>query len=230
MNERHIADNISKLLDRVRLSAEKYHRGNSDILVLAVSKTRSPQDIRAAHAAGLRQFGENYVQEAVEKITELGDLDLVWHYIGPIQSNKTRDIAENFDWVHSLDRLKIARRLNDQRPPGLPPLQVCIQVNISGEESKSGLDLAEVPALADELAGLPRLALRGLMAVPAAGADAPTLHGDFARLRQALDDLKTVAPGADTLSMGMSGDLEIAIAEGATVVRIGTAIFGPRER
>jgi pyridoxal phosphate enzyme (YggS family) len=230
MQATRIADNISKLLDRVRSSAENCHRGNSDILVLAVSKTRPADDIRAAHAAGLCEFGENYVQEALPKIAELADLPLVWHFIGPIQSNKTRDIAQKFDWVHSLERVKIARRLNEQRPEGLAPLQVCIQVNISGEQSKSGVAPADVPALASQVVAMQRLELRGLMAVPAAGADRDTLHRDFARLREALEAIQAIAPGADTLSMGMSGDMDIAIAEGATIVRIGTAIFGPRER
>lgn len=230
MSTTDIAANVSKLLDRVRSSAENCHRGNSDILVLAVSKTRPPEDIRAAHAAGLDHFGENYVQEAVQKVTDLRDLSLTWHFIGPIQSNKTRDIAENFDWVHSLERLKIARRLNDQRPRELPPIDVCIQVNISGEDSKSGIPLADVDALAREVVELPRLRLRGLMGVPAAGSDDATLHSDFSRLRASLEQLQSFVPTADTLSIGMSADMDIAIAEGSTIVRIGTAIFGPRER
>ena len=228
MGDQLIADNITKLLERVRLSAKKYQFGNSDILVLAVSKTRPSEDIRAAFSCGLSHFGENYLQEALQKIQELQELDLTWHFIGPIQSNKTRQIAENFDWVHSVDREKIARRLSDYRPHHLPPLEVCIQVNISGESSKSGVDLAGIPDLARIILELPRLRLRGLMAIPAPGGDPDRQRQDFERLRLALESLRSMAPELDTLSMGMSADLEIAIAEGATIVRIGTAIFGPR--
>jgi pyridoxal phosphate enzyme (YggS family) len=230
MNTRQLPDNISKVLQRVRLSAEKSQRQASDIVVLAVSKTRPAEDIRAAHAAGLREFGESYVQEALAKIDQLQDLDLVWHFVGPIQSNKSRAIAAHFDWVHSVDRLKIARRLSEQRPADKSPLKVCLQVNISAEDSKSGVDLQQLSALAREVAALPRLELRGLMAIPALTDDVAQQRQAFAALRQALESLRDVAPHMDTLSMGMSGDLESAIAEGATIVRVGTAIFGPRQR
>jgi len=230
MNEQLLRDNIAKLLQRVRLSAEKSQRGDSDILVLAVSKTRPAADIRAAHGCGLLEFGESYLQEALQKMPELEDLDLSWHFIGPIQSNKTRPIAEHFDWVHSVDRSKIARRLSEQRPPDLAPLQVCVQVNISGETSKSGATLEDLPQLVSEIITLPRLCLRGLMAIPAATGDTELQRQSFARLRTALQQLQSIAPDMDTLSMGMSGDIEAAIAEGATIVRVGTAIFGPRNR
>ena len=222
-------DNIAKLHQRIRLSAEKYHRPESRILLLAVSKTRPAGDIRAAFEAGLSDFGESYLQEAVEKIYALADLPLTWHFIGPIQSNKTRQIAEHFHWVHSVDRLKIARRLQEQRPDELPPLQVCLQVNISGEASKSGADAAEVRPLAQAIAGMPNLKLRGLMAIPAATEDEEAQRQAFARLRSLLEALQSDHPDLDTLSMGMSDDLEAAIAEGSTIVRIGTALFGPRD-
>jgi pyridoxal phosphate enzyme (YggS family) len=230
MNAQPLNDNIAKLLQRVRLSAEKSQRPTGDIVVLAVSKTRPANDIRAAHAAGLSQFGESYLQEALEKIGQLGDLDLTWHFIGPIQSNKTRQIATHFDWVHSIERGKIARRLSQQRPAEMPALQVCLQVNISGEASKSGVSLEELPALVREVATLPHLNLRGLMAIPAPTEDEAEQRRAFARLRIALEDLRDIAPQMDTLSMGMSGDLDAAIAEGSTLIRVGTAIFGPRQR
>lgn len=178
--------------------------------------------------AGMRRFGENYLQEALEKIAALQELDLEWHFIGPIQSNKTRPIAEHFDWVHSVDRLKLARRLSEQRPAGLPPLNICLQVNVSGEQSKSGITLQELPALAQEVATLPRLRLRGLMAIPAPAAGLEAQRQPFRQMRFALEQLIAEGLELDTLSMGMSGDLEAAIAEGATLVRIGTALFGPR--
>lgn len=228
MDRRSIFDNISKLRERVRRCAQKSQFRNSDILVLAVSKTRTVDDIRTAHACGLNHFGENYLQEALPKIAALTDLDLVWHFIGPIQSNKTRPIAEHFAWVHSVDREKIARRLSEQRPAELPPLQVCLQVNVSGESTKSGAAPADVPALARAVSGLPRLRLRGLMTIPEAATDPARQRAPFRALRTLAEQLADVAPGMDTLSMGMSGDLEAAIAEGATLVRVGTAIFGPR--
>lgn len=225
-----LAGNIARLLQRVRLAAQKSQYRNSDILVVAVSKGQPASAIRAAHACGLVDFGENYLSEALQKIAALGDLPLVWHFIGPVQSNKTAQLAQHFDWVHSIDRAKIAVRLNEQRPPHLPPLQVCLQVNISGEESKAGVGLAELPQLARTVRGLERLQLRGLMAIPAPGTDTDLQHDAFRRMREAFIDLKTLAPEIDTLSMGMSDDMEAAILEGATVVRIGTAIFGPRNR
>ncbi len=230
MKRSPIADNTAKLLQRVRLSAEKSQRQTSDIVVLAVSKTRTAVDIREACAAGLNQFGESYLQEALGKMAELEDLPLTWHFIGPVQSNKTRSIATHFDWVHSVDREKIARRLSEQRPEGMAPLQVCLQVNISGESSKSGVSPDELPDLARAVAGLPRLRLRGLMAIPAATGDIAGQRRAFASLRQALQALKPTIAGLDTLSMGMSADLEAAIAEGSTIVRVGTAIFGSRDR
>lgn len=223
-------DNIAKLLKRVRLSSQKSQKAESDIVLLAVSKTRPAEDIRVAYECGLKQFGESYLQEAVDKIAELSDLPLTWHFIGPIQSNKTRPIAEHFQWVHSVDRAKIARRLNDQRPENLPPLQVCLQVNISGESSKSGIGLEDLDTLATLVEELPRLQLRGLMAIPAATKEESEQRAAFALLRETFERLKLQHPQLDTLSMGMSGDMEAAIAEGSTLIRIGTAIFGPRQR
>ena len=230
MDEQLLSDNIANLLQRVRLGAQKSQRGDSDILLLAVSKTRPAEDIRAAYNCGLREFGESYLQEALQKMAALEDLDLTWHFIGPIQSNKTRPIAEHFDWVHSVGRSKIARRLNEQRPDGLAPLQVCLQVNISGEDTKSGAALEELPQLVRDILTLPRLTLRGLMAIPAATDNVQLQRQSFVRLRTALEQLQAIAPGMDTLSMGMSGDMEAAIAAGATIVRVGTAIFGDRNR
>lgn len=228
MDTDSLSHNIDRLLERVRLSAEKSQRKPGDVRVLAVSKTRPAEDIRRAAALGLHEFGENYLQEALDKIEALADLDLCWHFIGPIQSNKTRPIASHFQWVHSVDRLKVARRLSEQRPEGLPDLQICLQVNISGEGSKSGVSLEDLPALAQEVTQLPRLRLRGLMAIPAAATEPALQRQPFAALRGALEQLQCRDPGLDTLSMGMSGDLEAAIAEGATIVRVGTDIFGPR--
>jgi len=186
--------------------------------------------VREAHAAGQRDFGENYVQEALAKIEALADLrsDIVWHLIGPLQSNKTREVAAHFDWVHSVDRLKLAQRLSDQRPPELAPLQVCLQVNISGEESKSGVAPAGAPGLARAVAALPRLKLRGLMAIPEPAQDFEAQRVPHRALRELMESLNAEGLGLDTLSMGMSADLEAAVAEGATLVRIGTAIFGER--
>jgi hypothetical protein len=229
MTHTSLENNIAKLRLRLRQSVEKYDRQESDILLLAVSKTRSAADIRRAYACGLDQFGENYLQEAGEKMAALTDLSITWHFIGPLQSNKTRPIAEQFHWVHSVARQKVARRLSEQRPPGKPPLQVCLQVNISGESSKSGIALEDLPALAAFVDKLPRLQLRGLMAIPAATDCAAEQRAQFARLRNALSALQLQYPQMDTLSMGMSGDMEAAIAEGSTLLRIGTAIFGPRQ-
>jgi len=230
MTETAISKNISKVLDRIRRTTQKWDRADDSVTLLAVSKTRAATELQQAWEAGLDQFGESYLNEALEKVQALSHLPLCWHFIGPIQSNKTRPIAENFSWVHSLDRLKIARRLNEQRPQRLSPLNVCIQVNISGEDSKSGVTLAELPALAAEVAALPQLKLRGLMAIPAATEGLEQQRQAFARLRHALEQLSPLYPDLDTLSMGMSADLEAAIAEGATIVRVGTDIFGPRNR
>ncbi|MFQ3790063.1 YggS family pyridoxal phosphate-dependent enzyme [Halomonas sp. A29] len=199
--------------------------------LLAVSKTKPAGMVREAWQLGQREFGENYVQEALEKQVELADLDdIVWHFIGPLQANKTRAVAESFDWVHSVDREKIARRLNDQRPEGLGPLEICLQVNVSDEASKSGVAFEELEDLAKAVLSMPRLRLRGLMAIPAPAADLASQRAPLARLRQALETLRQRFPEArlDTLSMGMSDDLEAAVLEGATLVRLGTAIFGAR--
>lgn len=221
-----IAKNIAKVGARIREAAQASQRDFSTIGLLAVSKTKPADAIREAYAAGLRDFGENYLQEALAKQQELTDLDLCWHFIGPIQSNKTRAIAEHFSWVHSVDRLKIAQRLSEQRPAQLPPLNVCLQVNVSGEASKSGCAPEELPALANAVVRLPRLRLRGLMAIPEPTDDTAAQHAAFARLRELQQALNIPL---DTLSMGMSHDLEAAIAEGATWVRIGTALFGERD-
>ena len=221
-----IAENIAKVRARIREAAQAFERNPETIGLLAVSTTRPAQDLREAHATGQRDFGENYLQEALSKQAELTDLDLVWHFIGPIQSNKTRQIAEQFHWVHSVDRLKIALRLSEQRPPHLPPLNICLQVNVSGETSKSGCSPEELPALARAVAQLPHLRLRGLMTIPEPNDDPQAQRLPLARLRQLRD---TLDMDLDTLSMGMSQDLEAAIAEGATWVRIGTALFGTRD-
>jgi pyridoxal phosphate enzyme (YggS family) len=230
MDERLLSDNIAKLLERVRLGAEKSQRVTGDILLLAVSKNHPCESVQAAYRCGLREFGESYLQEALVKIAELKALPLVWHFIGPIQSNKTRTIAENFDWVHSVDREKIARRLSDHRPGNLPALQLCLQVNISGESSKSGVGLDELPELVREVMVLPRLKLRGLMAIPAPSSDPTKQREAFAKLHRALEEMGSIAPDMDTLSMGMTNDLEAAIAEGSTILRVGTGIFGSRNR
>lgn len=221
-----IAGNIAQVEARIRAAALAVHRDVTSIHLLAVSKTKPAAALREAHAAGVRDFGENYLQEARAKQVELTDLPLCWHFIGPIQSNKTRDIAEHFAWVHSVDRLKIAQRLSEQRPADLPPLNICIQVNVSGEASKSGCTPADLPALAAAISALPRLKLRGLMAIPEPTEDRAEQDAAFAQVRTLQERLNM---GLDTLSMGMSHDLESAIAQGATWVRIGTALFGARD-
>lgn len=220
-----IAENISTLGERIREAAQAVQRDPASIGLLAVSKTKPASDLREAYDAGLRDFGENYVQEALGKQAELSDLPLIWHFIGPIQSNKTRAIAENFAWVHSVDRLKIAQRLSEQRPPELPPLNICIQVNVSGEASKSGCSPEDLPALAQAISALPNLKLRGLMAIPEPTDDRDEQNASFAAVSTLQAQLGLPL---DTLSMGMSHDLEAAIAQGATWVRIGTALFGAR--
>jgi pyridoxal phosphate enzyme (YggS family) len=220
-----IAENISTLAERINNAAQAVQRDPASVGLLAVSKTKPARDLREAYAAGLRDFGENYLQEALGKQTELSDLPLIWHFIGPIQSNKTRAIAENFAWVHSVDRLKIAQRLSEQRPAELPPLSICIQVNVSGEDSKSGCTPQDLPALAQAISALPNLRLRGLMAIPEPTEDSDEQNAAFAAVRTLQDQLNLPL---DTLSMGMSHDLEAAIAQGATWVRIGTALFGAR--
>lgn len=230
MNEQQLQSNIAKLLQRLRLEAQKSQRLSEDIQLLAVSKTQPAEALRAAFRCGLRQFGESYLQEALAKIAALQDLPLCWHFIGPIQSNKARAIAEHFDWVHSVDRARIARRLSRYRPAGKPPLQICLQVNISSEASKAGVSPEALPQLAREILPLPGLQLRGLMAIPAPSTEFAQQRAAFAQLRKALEQLRALAPALDTLSMGMSDDMEAAIAEGATIVRVGSAIFGARKR
>ena len=221
-----IADNILEVSSRIHAATLAANRAENSVHLLAVSKTKPAQDLREAYAAGLRDFGENYLQEALGKQVELADLPLIWHFIGPIQSNKTRAIAEHFAWVHSVDRLKIAQRLSEQRPAELPPLNICIQVNVSGEASKSGCTPADLPALADAISKLPRLKLRGLMAIPEPTEDRAAQDAAFAAVQSLQASLNLPL---DTLSMGMSHDLESAIAMGATWVRIGTALFGARD-
>jgi pyridoxal phosphate enzyme (YggS family) len=223
-----IASNLQAMQTAIRAAALDAGRDETDITLLAVSKNFPADTIRTAYHAGLFRFAENYLQEALDKMTALRDLPLEWHFIGPIQSNKTRAIAENFPWVHSVDRLKIAERLSAQRPVHLPPLQVCVQVNISGEASKSGTSMEETVHLASLVAQLPRLKLRGLMAVPAPSDDITRQRAAFAALRALRDRLNQQGLQLDTLSMGMSHDYRAAIAEGATLLRIGTAIFGNR--
>ncbi|MEN5150520.1 YggS family pyridoxal phosphate-dependent enzyme [Pseudomonas orientalis] len=221
-----IADNIGLVSQRIRAAVDAVQRDASGIHLLAVSKTKPAQAVREAYAAGMHDFGENYLQEALGKQAQLSDLPLSWHFIGPIQSNKTRAIAENFAWVHSVDRLKIAQRLSEQRPADLPALNICIQVNVSGEASKSGCTPADLPALANAISALPRLKLRGLMAIPEPTEDRAAQDAAFATVRELQGSLNLPL---DTLSMGMSHDLESAIAQGATWVRIGTALFGARD-
>ena len=225
-----IAENIQEVHRRIAAACAQARRPVQSVTLLAVGKTFPADAVRAAFDAGERSFGENYVQEAIDKIAALADLRgrLQWHLIGPLQSNKTRVVAEAFDWVHTVDRLKIAQRLSEQRPASLPPLQICLQVNISGEASKSGLAVDEVPGVARAVAALPRVRLRGLMAVPAPAVDVAAQRVPHARLRELLAVLQRDGLDVDTLSMGMTADLEAAIAEGATIVRVGTAIFGAR--
>jgi len=221
-----LADNLSAISARITSAAQAAGRDPASVQLLAVSKTKPASAIREIHAAGVRDVGENSLQEALTKQQALSDLPLIWHFIGPIQSNKTKAIAEHFDWVHSVDRLKIAQRLSEQRPAGLAPLNLCLQVNVSGEDSKSGCAPADLPALAKAVAGLPNLRLRGLMAIPEPTDDRAAQEAAFAHLRQLQENLGL---DLDTLSMGMSHDLEAAIAQGATWVRIGTALFGARD-
>ena len=223
-----VVGNLSAVRTRVEEACSAYSRDVNAVTLLAVSKTKPESMVVAAYNAGQRAFGENYVQEGVAKARALAHLDIEWHFIGPLQSNKTRDVAEHFAWVHGIDREKIARRLSDARPDHLPPLNVCLQVNVSEEESKSGLHPEAVLALAATISSMPKLRLRGLMAIPAPAKDFEKQRAPFAILRQLLAEQQAHHPTLDTLSMGMSGDLEAAIAEGATIVRIGTDIFGAR--
>lgn len=228
-----ISENLQLVQHRIATSAQAAGRDPTSIRLLAVSKTFDAQAVLTAAQAGQCAFGENYVQEAFDKISstrELNpDLQLEWHFIGPIQSNKTRQIAEHFDWVHSVDRLKIAQRLSEQRPVDMPPLQICLQVNVSGEATKSGLEPDALLELARVVNTLPNIRLRGLMAIPEPTEDVEQQRAAFAKLRLMQNDLQAVGIQTDTLSMGMSADMDAAIAEGATIVRIGTAIFGDRD-
>jgi hypothetical protein len=224
----NIEKNLNEIHARITAAALAAGRDPQSISLLAVSKKKPASDIRAAYRCGQSEFGENYLQEALQKIQELDDLDICWHFIGAIQSNKTRSIAEAFDWVHCIERIKIAQRLSDQRPATLAPLNVCIQVNIDHESSKAGIDLADVPELAQAITGLPGIRLRGLMAIPAPRQDFDQQREVFAGLAAALVDLQHRGIDCDTLSMGMTQDMEAAIAAGSTLIRIGTAIFGER--
>jgi pyridoxal phosphate enzyme (YggS family) len=228
MTETSQAQRLAAVLTCIREAELRFQRVPDSVALLAVSKTKPVAEIIAAAEAGQYRFGENYLQEALDKMDALQTYNLEWHFIGPIQSNKTRRIAEKFDWVHSVDRLKIAQRLSEQRPVGKEPLNICLQINIDHEDSKSGFTLDELADVAPAIAALPRLRLRGLMTLPALRQDFLEQRQPFARLRQAQQRLITSGLILDTLSMGMSDDLEAAIAEGATMVRIGTAIFGPR--
>lgn len=223
-----VAARLQAVHARIRAAEQRFGRVPGSVRLLAVSKTQPPAAIAAAAAAGQARFGENYLQEALDKMRALAALDLEWHFIGPVQSNKTRPVAERFAWVHSVDRPKIAERLHAQRPADLPPLNVCLQVNIDRQASKRGVDLSEALAVACAVAALPRLRLRGLMAMPAPASEFVAQREPLARLRQLQEELIAEGLALDTLSMGMSDDLEAAIAEGSTLVRIGTAIFGPR--
>ncbi|WP_438395401.1 YggS family pyridoxal phosphate-dependent enzyme [Caballeronia sp. DA-9] len=227
----HIARHLDEVRQRIAKAAAAASRDPSPVALLAVSKTFPADDVRAAFNAGQRAFGENYVQESVAKIAELADLrhEIQWHFIGPLQSNKTKVVAEHFDWVHSVDRLKIAERLSAQRPAGMPALNVCLQVNVSGEESKSGVTPGDALALAHAIAALPNLKLRGLMAIPEPAGSLDEQRMPHRRLRELMDSLRADGLELDTLSMGMSADIEAAILEGATMVRVGTAIFGARD-
>ncbi len=227
-----ITDHLQTVRTRVCRAAQQAHRDPSSVNLLAVSKTQPVSAILEAAEAGQLAFGENYEQEAVRKIMEIRqnrpDLKLEWHFIGPIQSNKTRAIAEHFDWVHSVDRERIARRLSDQRPEDMPPLNICLQVNISGEDSKSGVRPEELTDLVKAVSGMPRLKLRGLMAIPEPQSDPEKQRQPFSAMKTLFEELKHTGYDLDTLSMGMSDDMEAAVQEGATTVRIGTAIFGQR--
>ncbi len=228
MNE-SIEHRLQQVRRRIGAAEARAGRAPGSVTLLAVSKTHPAEQIRQAWAAGQRAFGENYLQDALDKQGGLADLDIEWHYIGRIQSNKTRPLAESFHWVHGLTEAKHARRLNDQRPRHLPPLNLCIQVNVSGEASKGGLEPQAVEPLLQQCLTLPRLRLRGLMAIPAPATDEAARRAPLRQLRLLRDRLARPGLPLETLSMGMSGDLEEAIAEGATLVRIGTAIFGPRD-
>jgi len=230
MRKETIVENLNAVGERIVTCCNNCDRNPAEITLLAVSKTRPAQDLRFAYEAGQRHFGENYLQEALEKQDALSDLDIHWHFIGPLQSNKSRAVAERFQWMHTVDRLKIAQRLSAQRPKDLAPLNICLQVNIDGEQSKSGIAAQNLVAMAREVVKLPGLRLRGLMAIPALRQNIQAQEKPFAELASLLQSLRQEFPEQtlDTLSMGMSGDMEAAIACGATIVRIGTDIFGAR--
>ena len=223
-----IAQNIKSIQSQINDLERKYGRTSGSVRLLAVSKTRPKEDIYAAFSENQRHFGENYLQDALSKIEDMGETSIEWHFIGPIQSNKTRQIAENFHWVHTIDRLKIAQRLSEQRDSKQKPLNICIQVNVSGEESKSGVTPEETLSLAKQIAELPNIHLRGLMTIPASSDDYEQQRKPFKLLRELKDEIQSKGIELDTLSMGMSNDMEAAIAEGSTMVRIGTSIFGAR--
>ena len=224
-----ISANLQAVRARINRAAAACGRVPDTIGLLAVSKAQPAACVLEAVAAGQTRFGENYVQEGVEKINAVGRPDLEWHFIGPLQSNKTRAVAEAFSWAHTIDRVKIAERLSQQRPETLPPLQICLQINVSGEDSKSGIAPAEALRLAHDVVNLPRLCLRGLMAIPAPNEDPAQQRSAFRSLRQVFEQLRAEGFELDTLSMGMSNDIEAAVAEGATLLRVGTAIFGERK-
>lgn len=225
-----LAERLDSIRDRIGKAEQQYQRPAGSVKLLAVSKTRPVTDVQQALQAGQRCFGESYVQDALEKVTALAGETIEWHFIGPIQSNKTRPIAEHFDWVQSVDRLKIAQRLSEQRPPTLPPLNICLQVNISRDPAKSGVTPEQLLPLARDIALLPQLQLRGLMTIPTYSDNFEQQRQPFRDLRVCMETLQAEGFALDTLSMGMTDDMEAAIAEGATMVRIGTAIFGPREQ
>lgn len=228
VSQNTIAQNINTIRAQIDELEQKYARQPGSVQLLAVSKTRPIEDIRASFAENQCDFGENYLQDALSKIENMSKQAIQWHFIGPIQSNKTRQIAGNFDWVHTIDRIKIAQRLSEQRLPEQKPLNVCIQVNVSAEESKSGVKIEEALPLAKKINLLPHINLRGLMTIPVATTDFESQRQAFRLLRELKEEIQSQGIELDTLSMGMSGDMEAAIAEGSTMVRIGTAIFGAR--
>jgi pyridoxal phosphate enzyme (YggS family) len=223
-----VAKNLYRLRERISAAEQRYGRRPGSVILVAVSKAQPAAAILAAYHAGQRDFGESYLQEALAKQADLTGCAVAWHFIGALQANKTRPIARHFAWVHSVDRLKIAERLNEQRPPGLPPLDVCLQVNIGAEQQKAGTELTQISKLAEQLQKFPRLRLRGLMALPPATSDFDEQRRHFRQLRLAYEQLQSQSFPLDTLSMGMSTDMEAAIAEGTTMIRIGTALFGER--
>lgn len=225
-----ITNKLAQIHNDISVAEKRYHRAEGSVRLLAVSKTRSVDEIMSAINEGQRHFGENYCQEAIEKIEVIDQPDLIWHFIGPVQSNKTRQIAGHFDWVHTVDRIKIAQRLNETRPEDLAPLNICVQVNISGEVSKSGISVDAVNDFINELDQFKRLKVRGLMSLPAPANDFDEQRKPFSILNQELQTLRLSRPELDTLSIGTTQDMEAAIAEGATIVRIGTALFGTRNR